>query len=171
MTLRFRGGARLQRGRGFGGILRVLKSVFSPIVRSIGKTAVKAAKSKTGKLIGNKIKEQAIDSALNLTSNALKGNDLESSLKTEVQSAKETAAKTLDQIRSNRKRKREFKGSGVGVLSKKVKFNTMKRKQKKTRRSKNLTRKKTDKKLKNHLSFKKKSRSKSKSKKRNIFNL
>ena len=67
MTLRFRGGARLQRGRGFGGILRVLKSVFSPIVRSIGKTAVKAAKSKTGKLIGNKIKEQAIDSALNLT--------------------------------------------------------------------------------------------------------
>lgn len=118
MSLKFKGGARLQRGRGIGGILRALKSVFSPIVRSIGKTVVKAAKSNTGKLIGNKIKEQAIDSALNLTSNALRGNDLESSLQNELDNAKETAAQTLDQIRSNRKRK-AVTGNGVGVIHKK----------------------------------------------------
>ena len=87
-------------------------------MRSIGKTVVKAAKSNTGKLIGNKIKEQAIDSALNLTSNALRGNDLESSLQNELDNAKETAAQTLDQIRSNRKRK-AVRGSGVGFIPKK----------------------------------------------------
>ena len=49
MSLRFKGGERLQRGRGIGGLLRLAKSLFSPIVRSVGKTAVKAATSKIGK--------------------------------------------------------------------------------------------------------------------------
>ena len=45
MTLRFRGGERLQRGRGIGGLLRLVKSVFSPLVKSAGKTVIKAVKS------------------------------------------------------------------------------------------------------------------------------
>ena len=49
MSLRFKGGERLQRGRGIGGLLRLVKSLFSPIIRSVGKTAVKAATSKIGK--------------------------------------------------------------------------------------------------------------------------
>ena len=51
MSLRFRGGERLQRGRGIGGLLRLLKSVFSPLVKSAGKTIVKAATSDTGKAV------------------------------------------------------------------------------------------------------------------------
>ena len=172
MVLRFKGGPRLQRGRGIGGILRVLKSVFSPVVHSLGRTAIKAAKSSTGRLIGRKIKEQAIDSALNLTSNALKGNDLESSLQTEVQSAKETAANTLDQIRANRKRKRRV-GRGVGVLPKKVKFYTATGMKKKHSRKKikNVTRKKPVKKNKHHVTFRKRSMKKNNNKKKHIFNL
>ena len=62
MSLRFRGGERLQRGRGIGGLLRLVKSVFSPLV----KTVAKAVKSNTGKALGNALKEQAISSAINL---------------------------------------------------------------------------------------------------------
>lgn len=71
MSLRFRGGERLQRGRGIGGLLRLLKSVFSPLVKSAGKTIVKAARSNTGKMIGNALKEQAIDSAVKLGVDAM----------------------------------------------------------------------------------------------------
>jgi hypothetical protein len=49
MSLRFRGGERLQRGRGIGGLLRLAKSVFSPMIKTIGKTAMKAVNSKAGK--------------------------------------------------------------------------------------------------------------------------
>ena len=104
MGLRFVGGERLQKGRGLGGIFRALKGVFSPIIRGIGRTATKALKSNTGKLIASKIKDQAIDSALSLTSNALKGNDMEESLSSELERVRENAAGTLDQIRNTRKR-------------------------------------------------------------------
>ena len=66
MSLRFRGGETLQRGRGIGGLLRLVKSVFSPLVQTAGKTIVKAAKSKAGKAIINEVKDQAIDSGLRL---------------------------------------------------------------------------------------------------------
>ena len=54
MSWRFRGGKILQRGRRIGGLLWLVKSVFSQLV----KTAVKPTKSNTGKTLGNK--EQAI---------------------------------------------------------------------------------------------------------------
>ena len=72
MTLTFVGGEPLQRGRGLGGLLRLVKSVFSPIA----KTAVKAAKSNTGKAIFKALKEQAIDSSVNLATDALRGNNI-----------------------------------------------------------------------------------------------
>ena len=56
MSLRFRGGERLQRGRGIGGLLRLVKSVFAPLIRSAGKTIVKAATSDTGKQLLSNIK-------------------------------------------------------------------------------------------------------------------
>ena len=46
--LKFKVAEILQRGRGIGGLLRLAKSIFSPLLRSIGKTAVKAAASQTG---------------------------------------------------------------------------------------------------------------------------
>ena len=48
MTIRFRGGERLQRGRGIGGLLRLVKSVFSPLVKSFGKTALNQRKGSKG---------------------------------------------------------------------------------------------------------------------------
>ena len=91
MSLRFRGGERLQRGRGIGGLLRLVKSVFSPLV----KTVAKAAKSNTGKALGNALKEQAISSAINLTGDVIQGNNLKESLKNELKSSRETLGSSI----------------------------------------------------------------------------
>ena len=101
MSLRFRGGERLQRGRGIGGLLRLVKSVFSPLV----KTVAKAAKTNTGKALGNVLKEQAISSALNLTGDVIQGNNLKESLKNELKSGRETLGSAIKGIR---KRKNEM---------------------------------------------------------------
>ena len=84
MSIRFRGGESLQRGRGIGGLLRLVKSVFSPIVKSFGTTALKAVTSKTGKKVLGSIKDQAISSAVNMASDVIKGNDLRESFQNEV---------------------------------------------------------------------------------------
>ena len=91
MALQFHGGERLQRGRGIGGILRIAKSVFSPLLR----TATRAATSSTGKAIGNALKEQALSSAVNLTTKALRGEDVRDGLMDELVAAREKAADTL----------------------------------------------------------------------------
>ena len=101
MSLRFRGGERLQRGQGIGGLLRLVKSVFSPLV----KTVAKAAKSNTGKALGNALKEQAISSAINLTGDVIQGNNLKESLKNELKSGRETLGSAIKGIR---KRKSEM---------------------------------------------------------------
>ena len=72
MSIRFSGGDRFQRGRGIGGILRLAKSLFKPVITTIGK----AVKSNTGKAIGNAIKEQVIESGTNLAVDALRGNNI-----------------------------------------------------------------------------------------------
>ena len=123
MSLRFRGGERLQRGRGIGGLLRLVKSVFSPLV----KTVAKAAKSNTGKALGNVLKEQAISSALNLTGDVIQGNNLKESLKNELKSGREILGSAIKGIR---KRKNEMNDKKIvkqrKVLStkkKKLSFN------------------------------------------------
>ena len=123
MSLRFRGGERLQRGRGIGGLLRLVKSVFSPLV----KTVAKAAKSNTGKALGNVLKEQAISSALNLTGDVIQGNNLKESLKNELKSGRETLGSAIKGIR---KRKNEMNDKKivkqrkvVSTKKKKLSFN------------------------------------------------
>ena len=98
MSLRFRGGERLQRGRGIGGLLRLLKSVFSPLVRTAGKTIVKAAKSDVGKHVLKNLKEQAIESGVHLTSAAIRGDDMGEALNNELQSVKRKAADVVDEV-------------------------------------------------------------------------
>ena len=107
MSLRFRGGERLQRGRGIGGLLRLLKSVFSPLVKSAGKTIVKAATSDTGKAVLRNIKDQAIDSAVKLTNDALRGEDMNVSLQNEMQQVKRKAADVIENVHSERKKQRK----------------------------------------------------------------
>ena len=123
MSLRFRGGERLQRGRGIGGLLLLVKSVFSPLV----KTVAKAAKSNTGKALGNVLKEQAISSALNLTGDVIQGNNLKESLKNELKSGRETLGSAIKGIR---KRKNEMNDKKivkqrkvVSTKKKKLSFN------------------------------------------------
>ena len=74
--VRFKGGELLQHGRGIGGLLRLVKSVFKPLVRTAGKTIVKAAKSDVGKQVLKNLKDQAIESGVHLTSAAMRGDDI-----------------------------------------------------------------------------------------------
>ena len=106
MSIRFSGGERFQRGRGIGGLLRIAKNLFQPIVRTIGR----AVKSNTGRAIGNALKEQVIESGTNLAKDIILGNDLKEGVKREVNTFKERAAEGIEQIkdiRKNRNRKIE----------------------------------------------------------------
>jgi len=107
MSLRFRGGERLQRGRGVGGLLRLFKSVFSPLVKSAGKTIVKAATSDTGKAVLRNIKDQAIDSAVKLTADTLRGEDMDVSVQNEMQQVKRKAVDVIENVYSARKKQRK----------------------------------------------------------------
>ena len=114
MPLRFVGGEQLQRGRGIGGLFRLLKSVFSPFVKTVGKSIIGVAKSSSGKKIMNVLKDQAIDSSMNLAAQAIRGNNLKATLNDELNDAKNNLSSTIDDIRKNRKREsKSQEGSGV----------------------------------------------------------
>ena len=124
MSLKFVGGERIQRGRGLGGILRMIKSLFTPVLKSVGKNVVKAATSNTAKSIAKTLGEQAIESGINLATDALRGNNMKESANNEFTSFKNTAADTLETLK--RKRKNQ---EGYGVLiNKKMKTNQVKKK-------------------------------------------
>lgn len=124
MSLKFVGGERIQRGRGLGGILRMIKSLFTPVLKSVGKNVVKAATSNTAKSIAKTLGEQAIESGINLATDALRGNNMKESANNEFTSFKNTAADTLETLK--RKRKNQ-EGYGVSI-NKKMKKNQVKKK-------------------------------------------
>ena len=80
MSIRFSGGERFQGGRGIGGLLRLAKGLFKPVIESIGR----AMRSNTGKVLGNALKDQAIHTAKNLATDVLIGNPLKEGVKREV---------------------------------------------------------------------------------------
>lgn len=125
MGIQFYGGERIQKGRGIGGLLRLLKSVFMPAVKSVGKTVLRAAKSDTGKIIGHALKEQAIESGINLATSALRGENLKNTAEAELQASKDTAAKTLDKIQRKRKSQQQGKGVSLKRLKNSRRVNTM----------------------------------------------
>ena len=84
MSIRFSGGERFQRGRGIGGLLRLAKGLFKPAIESIGRVV----RSNTGQAIGNALKNQAIDTAKNLATDVLSGNNLKEGIKREVHNIK-----------------------------------------------------------------------------------
>ena len=122
MSLRFVGGEHLQRGRGIGGLLRLMKSVFSPVVKTVGKKVASAIKSSSGKKILNVLKDQAIDSSMTLASNALKGNDMNTSIQDELDNVKSNLSTVIDELRANRKRSHENQ-RGSGIKKKQLKRN------------------------------------------------
>ena len=99
MSIRFSGGDRFQRGRGIGGILRIAKNLFQPIIKTIGR----AVKSNTGKAIGKAIKEQVIESGTNLATDVLRGNNLSEGLNREVNTFKERGAVGIEQLQKSRR--------------------------------------------------------------------
>ena len=133
MSLRFVGGEHLQRGRGIGGLLRLMKSVFSPLVKTAGKKVASAIKSTSGKKILNVLKDQAIDSSMTLASNALKGNDMNTSIQDELNSVKSNLSTVIDELRANRKRSNENQG-GSGIKKKQLKRNRRTQKRHYTRK-------------------------------------
>ena len=131
MSFRFKGGERLQRGRGIGGLLRLVKSLFTPLVKSAGKSIVKAATSNTGKAVMNSIKDQAIDSGIRLASDALRGEDMDESLHNELQSVKRKAADGLESVVRKKKKKKQNdyrdNSNTTYIKHKKTKYNQPKR--------------------------------------------
>lgn len=83
----FHGGERLQRGRGIGGLLRIASKLFRPM----GTLTAKALKSQTGKKIINAVKDQAIDSSINVARDLVEGKSFKESLKDEYENAKSNA--------------------------------------------------------------------------------
>ena len=60
MALRFRGGERLQRGRGIGGLLRLAKGLFKPILKSAKEAITSNAAKAIGKTVANQLVESIV---------------------------------------------------------------------------------------------------------------
>ena len=92
MSLRFKGGNLLQKGRGIGGLLRAASSLFKPLFRSVGSTALKVARSDAGKAIGKVVKDQAISSAKNIALDTISGKNIKDSVNSEVKNVRKRVA-------------------------------------------------------------------------------
>ena len=118
MSIRFSGGERFQRGRGISGLLRLAKGLFKPAIESIGRVV----RSNTGQAIGNALKNQAIDTAKNLATDVLSGNNLKEGVKREVHNIKNRAALGIQQLNKKQEIKcRESKRQSKEVENSKSK--------------------------------------------------
>ena len=106
MSLRFKGGNLLQKGRGIGGLLRAASSLFKPFFKTVGSTALKVARSNTGKAIVKALKEQAISSAKNIAFDTIRGENIKDSLNNEVSNVRKRVADNVeDMLNTPKKRK------------------------------------------------------------------
>ena len=94
MSIKFSGWERFLWGRAIGGLLRLAKGLFKPVIESIGK----AMRSNTGQAIGNALKDQAINTAKNLATDVLTGNPLKEGVKREVHNIRNRAALGIQQL-------------------------------------------------------------------------
>ena len=78
--IHFRGGEIQQKGKGIGSFFRGLINMLRPIARSVGSNLARAATSDTAKDMAKTLREQAIDSTLNMTKDYLNGNDMQHSI-------------------------------------------------------------------------------------------
>ena len=115
MSLRFRGGERLQRGRGIGGLLRLAKGLLKPVVKS----AKEAITSNTAKAIGKAVANQLVESGANIATDALMGNDVNESVYRELKNTKQNAAAGIQIL----KRGLQCKKNSSGFKNFRVKLN------------------------------------------------
>ena len=102
MSLRFRGGERLQRGRGIGGLLLSAKGLLKPVVKS----AKEAITSNTAKAIGKAVANQMVESGANIATDALMGNDINESMHRELQNTRQNAAVGIQNLKRGLQMKR-----------------------------------------------------------------
>ena len=81
----FKGGERIQKGKGVGGWLRLATKLFTPLKN----VAQKVLSSKTGKKVISSVKNQAIDSSINLAQDLASGKDLKRSITDEMENVKD----------------------------------------------------------------------------------
>ena len=118
MALRFNGGEILQRGRGIGGLLRLAKGIFKPLVR----TVKKAVTSNTGRAVLKGIKRQAIDSGTNIVSDLISGSNVKDSFNNEAENIRGNAVAAVKGIRQNlleEPKKKKHKPRKKGKIRKK----------------------------------------------------
>ena len=108
MSLRFKGGNLLQKGRGIGGLLRAASSLFKPFFKTVGSTALKVARSNTGKAIGNALKEQAISSAKHIALDTIRGENIRDSLNNEVSNVRKRVADNVENMLNTPKKRKVF---------------------------------------------------------------
>ena len=108
MSLRFKGGNLLQKGRGIGGLLRAASSLFKPFFKTIGGTALKVARSNTGKAIGKALKKQAISSAKNIALDTFRGENIQDSLNNEVSNVRKRVADNVETMLNTPKKRKVF---------------------------------------------------------------
>ena len=108
MSLRFKGGNLLQKGRGIGGLLRAASSLFKPFFKTIGGTALKVARSNTGKAIGKALKKQAISSAKNIAFDTIRGENIKDSLNNEVSNVRKRVADNVENMLNTPKKRKVF---------------------------------------------------------------
>ena len=83
----------MQRGKGIGGLLRLATKLLRPV----GTLAAKALKSDTGKRIVDAVKNQAIDSSLNIAKDLAEGKNIKETFKNEFDNVKDnTKRKAID---------------------------------------------------------------------------
>ena len=106
MSLKFKGGNLLQKGRGIGGLLRAASSLFKPFFKTVGSTALKVARSNTGKAIGKALKEQAISSAKNIAIDTIRGENIRDSLNNEVSNVRKRVADNVENMLNSPKKRK-----------------------------------------------------------------
>ena len=106
MSLRFKGGDLLQKGRGIGGLLRAASSLFKPFFKTVGNTALKVARSNTGKAIGKALKEQAISSAQNIALDTMRGENIKDSLRNEASNVRKRVADNVENMLNTPKKRK-----------------------------------------------------------------
>jgi hypothetical protein len=116
----FHGGERIQRGRGIGGLLRIVSKLFKPL----GSLAVKVVKSPAGKRIVNAVKNQAIDSSINVAKDLASGKGVKESLKDEFDNVKESTKRKVltlgtDYLKENNSSFPSKRGKETSVRSRK----------------------------------------------------
>ena len=97
MSIRFRGGERIQRGRGIGGLLRIAKGLFKPLAKGVQTALTSNAAKTAGKAIAN----QLVESGANIATAALMGNNVNDTLKRELEAGRHNAVIGVQNLKNS----------------------------------------------------------------------